>query len=512
MANTGIITLSAVNNGPTPDPAAVIRDNTATGFGAAVTFAQPFNVTYGGGASGPATVTAAVLAAGLSVNLPVGGTAVVGMPFTTAQAAVNATNTATITTSLPGGDSNLANNTSTVTGSIVVATCCINIQNIVVVPNPVPANEPFTVTADISNCGTPALLSGYAVLTGFPAGVTLPSGNTQTWSGIPSLGFVTKQWPGLNNSAVSTTFTATITANGNCGSGPVQDVDTVPIPVGSPRQVQITTVKSGNDPSVGVGSAFVNTYTNVGPDNAAGITLRDTPGIGYGTRWRLGALGATITYINNGNGAPTGPASVTTAQLVNGFVVTNWPLNGQVQVSYSVFGVQGGGQNENCAEVVVPPGVTLSNPANAQFCLPFNVTGASNCACTATYDVTPTDITVGQSFTAVYTLPTGPNCCNTVEFRKISYPTIQDGLNNTNGVDTIQGSPIACTTLGASGSFQFTPGATGVERYYISVINNGSPQPVYCNITDSNQVFGNPPLPTVGNVALSGSWQLHNIT
>ena len=118
MANTGTMTIAVTNSGPTADQSAVIRDNLTTGFSAALIFPATFAVTYGGGASGPATITPATLTAGFPANMPVGGTVSIIMPFTTAVAVTNAVNTATVTSSLPGGDANLGNNSSTITATI----------------------------------------------------------------------------------------------------------------------------------------------------------------------------------------------------------------------------------------------------------------------------------------------------------------------------------------------------------------------------------------------------------
>lgn len=117
MANTGTMTIAVTNSGPTADPSVVIRDNLTTGFGAALTFPANFAVTYGGGATGPATVTPATLTAGFLANMPVGSTVSIIMPFTTAAAVSNAVNTATVTSSL--GETNLLNNSSTITATIV---------------------------------------------------------------------------------------------------------------------------------------------------------------------------------------------------------------------------------------------------------------------------------------------------------------------------------------------------------------------------------------------------------
>jgi uncharacterized repeat protein (TIGR01451 family) len=393
VGNSGTFTVTATNNGPAAANGGTVQD-TLPVF--QLTYTGPFNVAYGGGAAGQATVTQAALSSGLIIpTWPVGGTVVITIPFTGAN----------------DGD----------------------VQN----------------TAAVAP----------------PSGVVDPT-------------------PGNNSATVDISIT----------SPPV-------------RTVEITTSKNGNDPSVGASQTFTNTHTNVGPDVADGLTVIEVPSTGYGTHWGLGFVPINVTY----TGGATGPSSLTRAQLLAGFTVTTWPVGAQVIVTYPVGGINGGAPaSVNCAGVRTVPGITLVNTTDS--CFPFNVIGAQNCACTATYDVTPTDIFIGQSFTATYTLPTSANCCLTTEFRVIRYPTFADAQAHTNGVDTIQGSQLPCTTLGGSGNFPFTPGSTGFERYYIKVINNGLPTAQECNITDSNQVFGNAPLPTVGVVALSGNWPAHNIS
>ena len=103
--------------------------------------------------------------------------------------------------------------------------CCINIQNIVVTPNPVPAGAAFTVEADFVNCGSLPQLAGYATLTSTPAGAAFSMGTTVTWPGIPVISFVHKIWNGNNNSTVAVSQVANITAYGGCSTGPVTDAD-----------------------------------------------------------------------------------------------------------------------------------------------------------------------------------------------------------------------------------------------------------------------------------------------
>lgn len=506
VGDPGTITIVATNAGPQSDPSVSIFDNIGVGLGPFLTFAPPFNISYTGGATGPATVAGSPVS--FTANMPIGSTVTVVMPFVAAADSSGARpNTAQVTTSILDG--NPGNNTSTITATVSTApTCCINIENIVVSPNPVPAGAAFTLTADYRNCGTQALGAGSATLSGLPAGVitTFP-GATVTWAGIPTVGFVTRTHNLENNSATAQNFTATITASSPCAIGSATDVDTTPISVLTGRVVEITTNKSGADPAVGVANTFTNTHTNVGPDAADGLTVIDVPGAGYDSRWTISAvLPISVTYA----GGASGPGSVTRAQLFAGFTVTTWPVGGQVIVNYSVIGVNNvPGSNENCAGVRAIPNVTLVNTTD--FCFPFTINGTSNCSCQSDLNITPTDIFLGNPFTVSYALQVSANCCDTVDFRVIQYPTFADATADTNGVESVLGTG-PCATFGGSGSFNFTPPAVGFYRYYLKVINNGLPQPQECNITDTDQVFGNAPLPSRASVIAAGNWAVHNVS
>lgn len=96
--------------------------------------------------------------------------------------------------------------------------CCLRAENVVVNPNPAPEGVPFTIDADIVNCGTLDQLAGNAVITGLPFGTEFSFGDTTTWPGIPSLGFVHKQWIGINTfTGIPSVGYLTLALNGNCG-------------------------------------------------------------------------------------------------------------------------------------------------------------------------------------------------------------------------------------------------------------------------------------------------------
>jgi hypothetical protein len=58
----------------------------------------------------------------------------------------------------------------------------------------------------------------------------------------------------------------------------------------------------------------------------------------------------------------------------------------------------------------------------------------------------------------------------------------------------------------------FTPPTAGFYRYFITVINNGSPTLQECSITDTDQLFGSAPLPSRASVIASGNWAVHNVS
>lgn len=532
MANTGTITLSAINNGPSADPAAVISDDTTAGFNAHITYTEPFAVTYGGGATGPATVTAAVLTAGFAVNMPVGGTAVISMPFTTASVTGPNGNTAFIGTSLDGGnDLNPSNNSSSITASIRAKTADLRINKVSSASTYMAGDSGFfTITA--TNDG-PDPVPGSRFTDALPAGIltygtglypiTYGGGATGpdtaiSKASLQSPGVIVSNWPVggtitvvvpfMANAAGTITNTATVNPPSGFVDPPGNNTSSSTVTVTAPpaRTVNIDTHKLQVTPSsisVGLNNAFHNNYVNNGPDAADGVTVKDAPGPGYNGTWIINqTTGITVSY----TGGATGPATLTLTQLLNGFVVPVWPVGGTVDVHYSIYGQQAGTGNENCATAIAAPGMTLTG-FNTD-CFDFPVLGTANCNCSSSYSVTPSDIFLGNQYTAAYTLPPDGPCCSLVSFKAIQYPSEPDAVADTNGVFSGQGS-VTCATAGTSGTFPFTPGQAGFYRFYI-VVDVTTPAQS-CSISDNGVLFGNPPLQSLHQAAISGNWPYHHV-
>jgi len=135
----------------------------------ALTVTGPITITYGGGASGPASTTQAALAAGFVVPvMPVGGTATFSAPVDVT-GTVTQSNTATVATPAGTTDPTPANNTSTATTAPVLVADLEIVKTGAAAT--VPVGVPFTYNIVVTNNGQskpPGGSNGGTVQVGVP--------------------------------------------------------------------------------------------------------------------------------------------------------------------------------------------------------------------------------------------------------------------------------------------------------------------------------------------------------
>jgi len=224
----------------------------------ALTVTGPITITYGGGASGPASTTQAALAAGFVVPvMPVGGTATFSAPVDVT-GTVTQSNTATVATPAGTTDPTPANNTSTATTAPVLVADLEIVKTGAAAT--VPVGVPFTYNIVVTNNG-PSQSDGATVADTLPADFTptseaiAPSGGAAGVTGTYG-NYTIATFPSGSSVAVSITGTFATPAVG------VSNTATVTAPPGV-TDPDLTDNTSTFNVDVTAGASCCLAYSNV---------------------------------------------------------------------------------------------------------------------------------------------------------------------------------------------------------------------------------------------------------
>jgi len=355
--------LTAHNSGPQDADGMVVADVLPVGFTAGA-----ISINYAGGAAGPAVVSPAALAAGVSIpTVPAGGDVLVTVTgsFTSVGSFLNSA-----TVKPPAGrvDSDVLNNEANVSVRVVANEVDLFVTKGLFPTAPI-VGESTTYLIRGGNAG-PQDADGAIVVDVLPAEFVFASasviygggaaGPATVTAGQLGSGFVIPTLPEggafditvVGSFSTSGTFTndVSITApDGRVETDPGNNGDFVVTTVGRPKaDLSVTKTSSPASPAVGDTVTWTVTAANAGPAPALGSILTDAPPTG------LTFSPVTYTYA----GGATGPATSTMAALVTG-VPVGLPVGGSVEATYTAV-IPAGAEGQvllNTATIMPPDSV-----------------------------------------------------------------------------------------------------------------------------------------------------------
>lgn len=355
--------LTAHNSGPQDADGMIVADVLPVGF-----VAGAISINYAGGAAGPAVVSPAALAVGVSIpTVPAGGDVLITITgsFTSVGSFLNSA-----TVKPPAGrvDSDVLNNEANVSVRVVANEVDLFVTKGLSPTAPI-VGESATYTIHGGNAG-PQDADGAVVVDVLPAEFVFASasvtygggaaGPATVTAGQLGSGFIIPTLPAggsfdiavVGSFSTSGTFTndVSITApDGRVETDSGNNGDFVVTTVGRPKaDLSVTKTSSPASPAVGDTVTWTVTAANAGPAPAPGSILTDAP--------PTGLTFSPVAYIYAGGA--TGPATSTMAALVTG-VPVDLPVGGSVEATYTAV-IPAGAEGQvllNTATITPPDSV-----------------------------------------------------------------------------------------------------------------------------------------------------------